>query len=115
MALCLGGARFYVSAPFCLREKWHFGQVNCIIGREDQAGLTMFKAIGHALHCGHAINTASGARLEFFILSHPVRSCDFALMSNSRPACAHPTWHRRSVAVAAAYTGGGPRDDSTQQ
>ena len=57
--------------------KWHFGQVNCIIGRDDQDGFTMFNAIGHALHFGQAINTASGARLGLFIgsfLAPPVHA-----------------------------------------
>jgi hypothetical protein len=38
-----------------------------MVGRDAQDGFTMFAAIGHAWHFGHAINTASAARLRFFI------------------------------------------------
>ena len=94
--------------------KWHLGQVNCIIGRDDQERFTMFNTIGHALHLGHAINTASAASLGLHPI-HPAGSCDFAPVGNSRPACSHPMWHRRTVTVAAAYTGGSPCDDGAQQ
>jgi len=102
--------------PSASGAKWHFGQVNCTIGRDDQDGFKMFTAIGRALHFGHVINTASAARLGLFIRStSPTCSRGFASMGNSRPACAHPMWHRRTVAVAAADSGGGPGDDSAKQ
>jgi len=97
--------------------KWHFGQVNCIIGRDDQDGFTMFTAIGHALHFGQPINTASAVGSGLFIrsISPAHYSRDFASIGTSRPVCAHPMWHRRAIAVAAADSGGGPCDHSTQQ
>ena len=102
--------------PSASEVKWHFGQVNCIIGRDDQDGFTMFNAIGHALHFGHAINTASGARSEVCIrTTSPRPSRGFASIGHSRPASAHPMWHRRTVTVAAAYPGRRPCDDGTQQ
>src|SRR5437660_577306 len=41
------------------------------MGRDAHDGFTMFTAIGHALHSGHALSTALAARVSLFF--HPVR------------------------------------------
>lgn len=56
---------------------------------------------------------------EGFGAFHPIHlatcSRGFASIGNSSPMSAHPMWHRRTVAMAAADAGGGPCDDSAQQ
>ncbi len=58
----------------------------------------MLTAIGHAWHFGHAIKTASAARLGFFIRSTSPLICsrDFASIGTSGAMVAHPVRRRRT-------------------
>jgi hypothetical protein len=52
------GFRFF--ELFSTSLKWHFGQMNVSVSRENLEDFRVFTAIGHASHAGQATRVASG-------------------------------------------------------